>query len=161
MKPTLILLLGLLAAGCGGDVALSGGGDDDTQAPPTTDLEFCVSETNRYRAMIGRPPLQHSTVLEEFATEGARADTLSGEAHGHFGSQGMPLTAFAENECPSFLGWTLEGNVHDTIAKCLEAFFKEGKGGGHYENMMGDHEGCGCGVYLSGDDQITITQDFR
>ncbi len=166
-----VALLALTLAACTGHVDLSAGGAGDDggspggadaapmQPPPTTDLEFCVAETNRYRAMDGKPPIAHSPMLEAYATEGAQYDTQAMSAHKHFGD--FPGTAFAENECPSFLGWTLKGNVHDTIAECILAFYKEGQGGGHYENMMSDRNGCGCGVYLGSGNEITITQDFR
>lgn len=146
----LLALLALTLAACSGD--MDGGGS-------SSDLEFCVEETNRLRALEGRPPLAHSTELEEFATEAARIDTEMSSAHYHFSNTSGGGIAFAENECPSFLGWRLMGDVRDTIAACLETFYSEGPGGGHYENMMGDYGSVGCGVYLDGD-AITIVQDF-
>ena len=149
------LLVWLLVAGCGGEASLG----LPSQPPPTTDLEFCVSETNRYRAIEGKPPIPHSAELEQYATEGARYDTERESAHQHFGD--FPGTAWAENECPSFGGWTVDGDLHDTIAACIKAFYDEGPGGGHYDNMMGEHQGCGCGVYIRDGNKVTITQDFN
>ena len=55
-RPVLIVLVlaGSLAAlgGCGG-------GSDGTTGS-SSDLQFCVDETNRYRAMDGRPPIARS-----------------------------------------------------------------------------------------------------
>lgn len=143
-------ILALLLAGCSGDP--DGGA-------ASSDLAFCVEETDRLRALEGRPPLAHSAALEDYATEGARIDTEMSSAHYHFASNSGGGIAFAENECPSFLGWRLMGDVRSTIAACLEAFYDEGPGGGHYENMMGNYDSVGCGVYLDGD-AITIVQDL-
>lgn len=171
-----ILLAGLLA-GCNGDITGGdgdgdgdgdGGGDGDGDAgqgapdssADTTDLMFCVEETNRYRAMDGRPPLAHSQAIEDYAMVGAQQDTEQGQAHYHFSSTNGGGIAFAENECPSFLGWTVMGTVRNTIAECIAAFYSEGPGGGHYDNMMGNYGSCGCGVYLTGTGGITIVQDL-
>ncbi|MCX5744251.1 MAG: CAP domain-containing protein, partial [Proteobacteria bacterium] len=129
-------------------------------AVPTTDLEFCVTETNRYRATVSKPALAHSAQLEAYANTGAMTDTLAASAHKHFSDTNGGGFAFAENECPSFLGWTVMGNVHDTIAACIAAFWSEGPGGGHYDNMTSNNTKLGCGVYLNGSGGITITQDY-
>jgi uncharacterized protein YkwD len=184
----------LLATACTGDIATPGGGDDDSgndadaappgtpdaappgtpdaAAPPApdantgtlTDLEFCVEETNRYRAMVGKAPLAHSPALEAYATEGAEQDTLSMTAHGHFTSTGGGGIAFAENACPSWLGWSVQGSVRDTIAACIAAFWSEGPGSGpahgHYNNMIGNYGSLGCGVYVTPQNGITIVQDY-
>jgi hypothetical protein len=149
------VLFGLMAA-CG---------DDDGGGATSSELEVCVTETNRYRAMDGKGPIARSTDLEAYATEGAREDTLSQEAHGHFGREtsGGNFLALAENACPSFLGWTVGDDpdaVKTAIADCIKAFYDEGQGGGHYENLMADYDKVGCGVYLDGSGGITIVQDF-
>jgi hypothetical protein len=81
-------------------------------------------------------------------------------AHGHFIATNGGGIAFAENACPSWLGWTVQGDVRTTIAECLAAFWSEGPGGGHYENMIGGYGTLGCGIYLDGAGGITIIQDF-
>ena len=50
-------------------------------APPSglstdfaTELEFCGTETNRYRATLGLPPLTRSSDLEAYAAAAARQD---------------------------------------------------------------------------------------
>ena len=70
--------------------------------------------------------------------------------------------AFAENECLSFQGWTLDyagGSVRAALKKCLQAFYDEGPGGGHYENMMGKYKTLGCAVHVDGSG-VSIVQDF-
>jgi len=133
--------------------------DATTISEEDANLAFCVTETNRLRAQVGRGPVNRSSGLEAFATEGAEVDTLARDPHRHFSSTGGGGIAFAENECPSFSGWRIMGNVRQTIEACLAAFFSEGPGGGHYENLIGNYGSVGCGYYLSGQG-ITIVQDF-
>jgi hypothetical protein len=152
----LAVTLRWMGSGCGG------AGTPGSPSMSTSDLEFCVSETNRLRATAGKSPVERSPALEEFAATGAAEDSQSGRPHGHFADTNGGGIAFAENTCPSFGGWTLAfggGTVRGTIAACLEAFFDEGPGGGHYDNMMGNYKTVGCGWYLDGD-AITITQNF-
>jgi uncharacterized protein YkwD len=155
-----LALLGGVSAGCGG-------GKIEGTSGSASDLQFCVEETNRYRAMDGRPPIAWSAALEQYATVGAESDTQTMSAHGHFGQTQGGGVASAENACPSWLGWSLgsgENAVHDAIAGCIKAFYDEGEGGGHYENLMGDLPKLGCGVFVIGDGSegsgITIIQDF-
>src|SRR4029079_14579508 len=93
-------------------------------------------KTNEYRATVGKPALAHSAQIEAFATDGAMIDTLGSSAHTQCGDAGGGGIAFAENECPSFLGWTVQGNVHDTISACIDAFWSEGPGGRHSEDLI-------------------------
>jgi uncharacterized protein YkwD len=176
---TLAASLLVALAACTG--AISNAGDDSQQgapdagppgapdaAPPgapdanpnTSDLQFCVDETNRYRAMVGKPALAHAQQLEDYANIGAEQDTMSMTAHGHFTSTGGGGIAFAENACPSWLGWSLMGTERDTIAACIAAFWSEGPGGGHYDNMTGNYGTLGCGVYITPQSGITIVQDY-
>jgi cysteine-rich secretory family protein len=165
MRGFAVLLVVLLAA-CSGDIT-GGDGDGDGDGggalPDTSaaasDLVFCVDETNRYRVMDNHGTIAHSQALEDYANVGAQLDTEQGQPHYHFSTTGGGGIAFAENECPSFLGWTVQGTVRDTIAACVKMFYDEGPGGGHYDNMMGNYGGLGCGVYVQGGG-ITITQDY-
>jgi uncharacterized protein YkwD len=156
----------------GGDDRPDGGAfvpDSDAAGPPTApptqpaaldDYEFCVAETNRFRAQAGQPAVARAEALEAFATEGAREDHESATPHGHFQRTGGGGVAFAENACPGWLGWNVQGTVQATIANCLAAFFSEGPGGGHYDNMMGPYATVGCGWYIDANDSITIVQNF-
>jgi hypothetical protein len=126
------------------------------------DLAFCVAETNRYRARHGKPPLRRAAELEAYAATGARYDTAARMAHKHFEDTRGGNLAFAENECLSFHGWSLElagGSVRRALTRCLRTFYDEGPGGGHYENMMGEYRTLGCGVHVAGD-RLSIVQDF-
>jgi len=144
-------ILGLLVivGACGGD---DGGGDSSAHA-------FCVEETNRYRAMHGRPAVLRSAALEAYANEGARED-FDASPHAHFIRTNGGGIAFAENECPH---WGLQaqggGDLHALVAACIEAFYAEGPGGGHYDNMMGNYGALGCGIHEAGG-SVTIVQDF-
>lgn len=121
------------------------------------DLTFCVQETNRYRALASKPALTESAALEAFAAEGARIDGTAKIAHAHFSS--APGVASAENE---LLAQPLVqfGTVHEAIRQALSAFYAEGPGGGHYENLTGPYTQTGCGVYTALG-LITVVQDFR
>lgn len=142
----------LLVSACSGDDG--GGTPGDTSAHA-----FCVEETNRYRTMHGRPAVTRSQQLEDYANTGAMVD-FNGAPHDHFRQTSGGGIAFAENECPK---WSLQqqggGDMNMLVAACIAAFMSEGPGGGHYENMLGNHATLGCGIYESGG-RVTIIQDF-
>jgi hypothetical protein len=127
------------------------------------DLAFCVAETNRYRERHGKAPLRRSAELEAYAATGARYDTAARTPHKHFDDTRGGNLAYAENECLSFHGWTLQfggGSVRGTIIKCLRTFYDEGPAGGHYQNMMSDeYRTLGCAVHVAGGG-VTIVQNF-
>ena len=128
--------------------------------PPAGDNEFCVSETNRYRTQVGRPPVRRSQALEAYAAEGAREDHEAQSPHGHILRTGGGGIAHAETTCLGSLGWFVQGSIQATVEYCLAAFFSEGPGGGNYEAMVGNFGSVGCGWYVDESDSITITQDF-
>jgi hypothetical protein len=162
----LVALVALaVAAGCNGALGSLDDGGDDGGNPQTSssDREFCAQETNRLRALAGKPALARSSALEAFATAAAEADTKAMRAHGHFVDTQGGGVAFAENACPSWLGWNLGtggGTVRGTITACLQAFYDEGPGGGHYDNLMGGYGSVGCGLYQTIGGGLTIVQDF-
>lgn len=143
----------IVVAGCGTDDL-----DDGDPVDPSAHA-FCVQETNRYRTDGGRPAVERSTQLEAFANEGAMIDH-AGTPHDHFRATSGGGIAFAENECPH---WNLsaqgQGDMQQLVAACIAAFFSEGPGGGHYDNMMGNYGTLGCGIFQSGT-SVTIIQDF-
>ncbi len=126
----------------------------------STAHELCIGETNRYRGLEGEAAVVHSQELEDYADEGARFD-FSAQPHDHFSSTGGGGIAFAENECPQQGNWRVEPgqDVSAVVADCIKAFYDEGPGGGHFENLIGPYTKLGCGIYQSGD-KITIIQDF-
>jgi hypothetical protein len=149
-----LLLALIVVAGCGTDDS-----DDPGDPVDPSAHAFCVQETNRYRTGGGRPAVQRSAELEAFANEGAMVDH-AGTPHDHFRATSGGGIAFAENECPH---WNLnqqgQGDMQKLVAACIAAFFSEGPGGGHYDNMMGNYGTLGCGIYQSGT-SVTIIQDF-
>lgn len=118
---------------------------------------FCVQETNRYRAMVGRPALTESSSLEAFAAAAAQADTQTGIAHGYYRSHDPGFGA--ENEAPNW-SITIYGSTHNVVAQAIAAFWSEGPSGGHYENIVGPYSQLGCGFFQNGND-LTVVQDFR
>lgn len=168
------LWLGLIAIGCVAVTAcgpntsttspiISSGPTTPSAAPtlPTSatgaDLQFCVDETNRYRAGISKPPLARSFDLEVIANTAARVD---GTAHaGHSYSQSIPTRTWAENELP---WWPLAQfvTVHAVLEAGIAGMWAEGPSGGHYQNIVSNVAGLGCGVFINGG-EITVAQDFR
>src|SRR4051812_1904059 len=116
-----IAVMVLLAAGCAGD---DGGGAADTSAHAT-----CVTETNRYREMNGKPDVMRSTQLEDFANTGAMVD-FGGTPHQHFSSTSGGGIAFAENECPHWNAGMTGGDLSMLVVQCIAAFYSEGPGAG-------------------------------
>jgi len=125
-----------------------------------SDLMHCVDVINSYRAMVGKPPLARSSSLEDYAAVGAMQDGISGNPHGHFIATSGGGVASAENEVPR---WPLAnfGDVATVIERGTAAMWSEGPGGGHYENIVGSYTAVGCGVYVSSDGLVTVTQDFH
>jgi len=158
----------LVLAACGGDGSPGTGVDAPVagaDAPANQSAhDVCISETNRYRAMTGKPALAKSTQLEAYADTGAMID-FGGSPHQHFSSTNGGGIAFAENECPK---WNLQqqggGDMSALVKACIAAFYSEGPGTdynthGHYINMMGAYAKLGCGIYMSGG-LVTIVQDY-
>jgi hypothetical protein len=116
-----------------------------------------VQETNRYRGMAGRSALAESSSVEAFAAAAAQADTKSGVPHSYYRSHDPGFGA--ENEAPN---WSLAifGPPRNLITQAIVAFWSEGPGGGHYENIVGPYSQGGCGFFQNGDD-LTVVQDFR
>ncbi len=118
----------------------------------------CVAMTNELRASVGKPAVAQSATLEDFADTGAATDH-GGQPHDHFRATNGGGIAFAENECPH---WDLSFGAGDEVKlveACINAFWSEGPGGGHYDNMTGDYAALGCGIYHEGTD-YTIVQDY-
>lgn len=155
------------AAGSGSNMG-SGSGSGSSSGTLTA-LQTCVSETNRDRALNGKPPLGESAALETYAGTGAEYD-FSHNPHDHFSSTQGGGISFAENECPQQGNWNLSfggGDVTQTVIACVAAFYAEGpdtgdgQQHGHYINMMSDNAELGCGIYVETSTQkVTIVQDY-
>ena len=157
-----IACIAFVLAACGGDDGGTGvpGDDAGADAPASsTPYSFCVDETNRLRAGKGKAAVAHSQQLQDYANTGAMID-FNGSPHQHFSSTSGGGIAFAENECPK---WSLSqqggGDMTNLVKACIAAFYSEGPGGGHYDNMMGNYAKLGCGIYENGG-RVTIIQDF-
>jgi hypothetical protein len=160
--------LAIVLLGCGGgsdgagsDAAGSGSGHNGTVAAH----QMCVQETNRYRTTVPAPgtgaaraAVTESTQLESYADTGAMID-YSSSPHHHFITTNGGGISFAENECPHWPLSMTGGDLNQLVVACLAAFYGEGPGGGHYENMMGAYAELGCGIYENGSD-VTIVQDY-
>jgi hypothetical protein len=114
--------------------------------------QLCVDEINRYRASIGRPPVERLREKEACADEQARDDAHAARAHATFGR----CAEGAQNECP---GWG--GPADPMIKGCLKMMWDEGPGGGHYENMAGGAKQVSCGFFTNEMGEIWSVQDFR
>jgi hypothetical protein len=123
------------------------------------ELEYCVVETNQYRASIGRPALTRSVELEAYAAAAAPHDTKARKAHHYFRKTSGGGVAFAENQIPA---WPLPrfGSVREIIRSGLAMMWAEGRGGGHYDNLAGRYTQVGCGVFVQ-NDRVTVVQAFR
>ena len=150
------LILGLLlamGASCGRALAPVSPSD-----VLVNDLAFCVSETNRYRAMVGAAPLQAMPDLETYTAQAAKADAESRIPHSYF-SDHEPEAPAAENEEQFLLG-SVGHTAHDLISQALATFFAQGPGGDHYDNLVGPYRQLGCGTYAGGSLYVVV-QDFR
>jgi len=147
---------------CAAVVSVGCGGGDDADDPVVVGAHAeCVRRTNELRVANGRAPVVQDAALEAYADEGAAYDFSHGDPpHAHFRLEPVGGgIAFAENQCPH---WDLGfggGDLNGLVDACLQAFFDEGPGGSHYDNMMGDYGTLGCGLYNEGTD-YTIIQDF-
>ena len=124
------------------------------------DRAFCVSETNRYRAMAGTGPVTESESIDAYADRASANDHGRNRAHDYSrGLNGPKQIAWAEN---SAIRWPLNGgSPRQAIAAIIAAFWAEGPGGGHYETMRNSRYGAiGCGGYAK-NGAFTLVQHFR
>jgi len=158
-----LLLLVIIALGCRGPLtsqtAPSSASDPGNPAF-TAEAGLCVEQTNVYRATLGLRSLQRSDVLETYATTAARNDGLAHVAHQYARQTNLGNgTSRAEN---ALLWWSLRyyGSVRRIIKLGLADMWKEGEGGAHYRNMVGNYSQLGCGVFVNGD-EVTVVQAFK
>jgi hypothetical protein len=148
-------VVGMQCAPNGSCIAMNG---PDAAPASNDDLQFCVDQTNMYRAMVMKPALSRSSALDAYAAQGAMIDGTAHVAHKHFTDTSGGGISFAENEIP---WWSMaqNGSIHDIIAAGLQLMWNEGPGGGHYDNMTGAYTQLGCGIFVNGD-EVTVTQDY-
>lgn len=115
--------------------------------------DFCVQRVNQYRASIGVAPLTAVASAGSCADQQAQYDAANNTAHGAFSY----CNEFAQNECP---GWG--GSLTSALPGCLDAMWREGPGGGHYQNMANpNYRYAVCGIYQTANGGWWVVQDFR
>lgn len=117
----------------------------------------CVDRVNELRASKGKGPIPRLASAESCADGQAKSDSESGKAHGAFAAcenQVKHWSGVAQNECPDY------GSVESTLTACIDAMWKEGPGGGHYDNMMGDSTHMACGFYTTPAGKVWQVQDY-
>ncbi|MBN2802811.1 MAG: hypothetical protein JXR91_06940 [Deltaproteobacteria bacterium] len=133
--------------------ACSNDKSDDIYAEARVD---CVDRINEFRATEDLPPLKRWSDKESCADGEAKSDSISGIAHGAFGT----CDEYAQNECP---GW---GSVDDIISGCIQMMWDEGPGEpysehGHYINMSStSYTKVACGFYDTGS-EVWSVMNFR
>ena len=127
--------------------------------PYESELQFCVDQTNQYRATVGLPALKRSEALEAYAVTSARVDARSRVPHQYFEKTDGGGVAMAETLVP---WWPLSryGSIREIVRRGLARRWAEGRGGGHYDIIVGKYAGLGCGIYSDGTN-VTVVQAFR
>ena len=127
--------------------------------PYESELQFCVDQTNQYRATVGRPALKRSRALEAYAATSAHVDATSRVPHQYFEKTDGGGIAMAETLIP---WWPLSryGSVREIVRRGLARMWAEGRGGGHYDIIVGKYAQLGCGIYSDGTN-VTVVQAFR
>ena len=127
--------------------------------PYESELQFCVDQTNEYRASLHLPALKRSEALEKYAVTSARADAKSRVPHQYFEKTDGGGIAMGETLIP---WWPLSryGSVREIVRRGLVRMWAEGRGGGHYDIIVGKYAQLGCGIYSDGTN-VTVVQAFR
>jgi hypothetical protein len=120
-------------------------------------MAYCVDTMNAYRATIGRAGMIRDGRLEQIAMNAAKQDYLARVPHQHFLQTSGEGYALAENEFGTSVSHY--GSVRGALDFGIKAFWAEGPGGGHYQNIV-QNSRAGCGYYLDGD-TIYVAADFR
>lgn len=157
------IALALALSGCDADSADDGsagetGGENNSDNLHDEGAQHCVDVINMYRASIGVAPVSRWVDAEVCSNGEAESDSMTGQAHGAFGSCGE----FAQNECP---GWP--GPTESLIDGCLELMWAEGPGEpysehGHYINMSNpDYTVVACGFHETENGSWWAVQNFK
>jgi len=140
------------SSGSSGDEG-SSGSSGDVNASGGTLSELCFNTINEYRKQKSLPPLTRWTAGESCAEGQAKSDAETNKPHGSFPRCGE----FAQNECPGNPGPT-----ESSIKSCLNLMWKEGPGGGHYDNMASTKwKQAACGIYVTPKGAVWAVQNFK
>ena len=155
MRKVVVACAALAIGACGSDPSSTSG---STASPVSDDIrQLCVDLINGYRATVGAAPYARWTSAETCADGQAQSDSVTyaqtGKPHGAFGRCGES----AQDECP---GWG--GPPATAIKGCLDMMWKEGPGGGHYDNMSStSRKRAACGFYILPSGSVWAVQDFQ
>jgi uncharacterized protein YkwD len=124
---------------------------------------------NAYRARAGVEPVELDPSLSAFALEGSRTFRQERRAHGHFRRASRSGALFrvhgfsgpaCENQGDPN-GWPPMGSVEAQIDDILAAMWREGPGGGHYDNLTNPRvKRVGIGLIVAPDGRLWLTNDF-
>ena len=143
------------------DIPDAAGTDAGTEqdAGDSSIQQLCVDTINQYRATLSLPPLTRWTEKESCSDGEAKSDSITGQAHGAFGT----CQEMAQNECPN---WPLP--IEKQILGCLQMMWDEGPGEpysehGHYINMTNPkYTQVACGFAVTADGKkFWSVQNFR
>lgn len=142
---------------------------DDPALPAATPEEHNLRRLNAYRAQRGLAPLVLDPQLSAFALEGSRATVRERRPHGHFRRAARSgalfrVHGFAGHACENQgdpNGWTPMASVEAQIDDILAAMWREGPGGGHYDNLVHPRlRRVGIGLLTTPDGRLYLTNDF-
>jgi uncharacterized protein YkwD len=131
--------------------------------------EHNLRAINAYRARLGLAPVTLDPQLSAFALEGSRAQMRERRAHGNFRRAARSgalyrVHGFAGHACENQgdnHGWTPMASVQAQIDDILAAMWREGPGGGHYDNMADRRaKRVGIGLVSTADGRLYLTNDF-
>ena len=156
MKETILLLSTLTLFAC----ADSPTAPDDNPTGFDPDHQLCLSETNRYRAMAGSPPVQPSSALDAYAQQAAASDAASGRPHSY--SNANATGGWGENEVLRVPLGNMGGSVPNAIRQGIAWFWEEGPSGPHRQILVNPaYTQLGCGWVVDGGGLVTFVQHFR
>jgi uncharacterized protein YkwD len=137
--------------------------------PAVSPEEHNLRAINAYRARVGLGPVTLDAHLSAFALEGSRAQARERRAHGNFRRAARSgalyrVHGFAGHACENQgdnHGWTPMASVEAQIDDILAAMWREGPGGGHYDNLVHPRvRRVGIGLLSTPDGRLYLTNDF-
>jgi len=131
----------------------------------------CISKTQSLRTSIGRTkgtnivsaatkePTYSGATYGDCAWKEASYDSTHGAHAAH--TANLYHCLGTQNEC---VNWSPNAGetVTQMVNRCVQAWFNEGPGGGHYTNMTSTtYTNLTCGVYKSSTGKYTVTADYK
>lgn len=125
----------------------SGPDPSPTPAPPGPSDDFrgsCLESVNKYRALAGKGPL---TLCSDVAQNTAQAQSVFDAANG---PHNWVRTKGWGGMCQSASTGQCEAMGATTQDQAIQMYYNEGPGGGHYDIMMNEKNGCVACGYCTG-----------